>query len=117
MATDFRSGHDYPRRARETYGGFNYLLRVFDKGRASKAGTIHDYLYPCPMDQEVFALWGITAEQFTAALDTCTTDEQILAWLKARVTPEARDAAHEHLTRVRTKNMDKHDREEGFVPA
>lgn len=117
MATDLRSGHDYPRRAREPYGGYLYLLRVFDKARAARNGTIHDYIYPCPIDQEVFGQWAITSDAFDAALETCATDEQILAWLQARVTPAARDAAHAHLAAVRTANMDKHDREEAAVPA
>jgi hypothetical protein len=117
MATDFRSGHDFPRRARDEYGGYLYLLRVFDKARASKSGTIHDYVYPCPIDQSVFADWGITAEQFTAAVESCTTDEQILAWLRARVSPEARERAHANLIANWKHKMDKHDREEGFVAA
>lgn len=117
MATDFRSGRDFPRRARETYGGFTYLLRVFDKGRAAKHGTIHDYFYPCPIDEDMFAQWGITAAEFTAALDTCTTDEDILRWLQARVSPEVRDAANAYLAREWTHKMDKHDRDENCVSA
>src|ERR1700733_10936674 len=46
MATDFRSGTAFPRRGREEYGGFYWLVRVFDKARASRNGTIHDYTYP-----------------------------------------------------------------------
>jgi len=49
MATDFRSGRDFPRRGRDEFGGFYWLLRVFDKARAARNGTIHDYIYPCPL--------------------------------------------------------------------
>jgi hypothetical protein len=115
LATDFRSGRDFPRRARERYGGFDYLLRVFDKGRASKAGTIFDYMYPCPIDQDIFAQWEITPDEFTAAVETCTTDEQILAWLQARVPAERRDATNAYLASTWTHKMDKHDRDENAV--
>jgi hypothetical protein len=115
LATDFRSGRDFPRRARERYGGFDYLLRVFDKGRASKAGTIFDYIYPCPIDQDIFAQWEITPDEFTAAVETCTTDEQILAWLQARVPAERRDATNAYLASTWTHKMDKHDRDENAV--
>ena len=40
MATDFRSGNAFPRRGRDVYGGYNWLVRVFDKARAAKAGGI-----------------------------------------------------------------------------
>ena len=46
MATDFRSGKDFPRPGRDTLGGFMWLKRLFDKGRAARDGTIFDYIYP-----------------------------------------------------------------------
>ena len=117
MATDFRSGKDFPRRGRDVLGGFNWLVRVFDKARAAKHGTIHDYIYPCPIDKGVFERWGITPAEFDAALDTCTTDEQILAWVSARVSPAQRDAANEYVLVERKHNLDKQDLEEGVVAA
>jgi hypothetical protein len=115
MATDFRSGAAFPRRGREVYGGFNWLVRVFDKARAAKHGTIHDYIYPCPIDRAVFEFWGVTSAEFDAALDTCTTDEAILAWLKARVTPAQRDAANAYVLVERLQNLDRQDAEEGVA--
>lgn len=117
MATDFRSGKDFPRRGREEYGGFLWLLRVFDKARAFKAGTIHDYIYPCPMDRGVFERWGISADDFNRALETCSTDAQILAWLTSRVDAQRRDAANTYLLTERLGNLDKQDVEEGVVAA
>ena len=51
MATDFRSGKDFPRRGRTKLGEFYWLARVFDKGRAKRDDTIFDYIYPCPLDK------------------------------------------------------------------
>ena len=115
MATDFRSGAAFPRRGREVYGGFNWLLRAFDKARAAKNGTIHDYIYPCPIDRAVFELWGVTSAEFDAALVTCTTDDAILTWLSARVTPAQRDKANAYVLVERAHNLDKQDLEEGIA--
>ena len=117
MATDFRSGHDFPRRGRDEYGGFLWILRVFDKGRAAADGTIHDYIYPCAMDLGVFERWGITPEQFNEAIRTNRTDEAILAWLQARVSTEQRDAANHWVLIEKVANLDRQDSEEGVVTA
>ena len=117
MATDFRDGKTFPRRGRDEYGGFLWLLRVFDKGRAAVNGTIHDYIYPCPMDKGVFERWGITADQFTEAVKTHATDQAILEWLKARVGDAGRAAANRWVADEKKASLDKQDAEEGAVAA
>lgn len=116
MATDFRTGA-FPRRGREALDDYLWLARVYDKARAARNGTIYDYIYPCPMDRAVFDRWGITARMFDAALDTCTTDDEILTWLKARVPAARRDDANRWLLDEKRENMDRQDAEEGVVPA
>ncbi len=117
MATDFRSGTAFPRRGRDEYGGYLWLLRAFDKARAAADGTLHDYIYPCPMDRGVMERWGITPAQFDEAVRTNRTDEQILKWLAERVSPAHRDAANRWLVEAKASNMDRQDAEEGAVPA
>ena len=117
MPTDFRSGTIFPRRGRESLGGYLWLLRVFDKARASRDGTIHDYIYPCPMDRGVFDRWGITSNAFDAAIATRDTEEEILTWLQARVPPDRREAANKWLLGEKTASLDRQDAEEGVVPA
>ena len=116
MATDFRTGA-FPRRGREALDDYLWLARVFDKARAARNGTIYDYIYPCPMDRAVFDRWGITSRMFDAALDTCTTDDEILTWIKARVPVARRDEANRWLTQEKIENLDRQDAEEGVVPA
>lgn len=89
-----------------------WLKRVFDKARAAANGTIHDYIYPCPMDQGVFERWGITAAQFDAAIRTHGTDEAIHTWLSERVSGDAREAANSWLVNEKSENLDRQDREE-----
>jgi hypothetical protein len=117
VATDFRSGNDFPRRGREGIEGFLWLARVYDKARAARNGTIHDYIYPCPMDRGVFDRWGVTARAFEAALESCPTDAAIASWLKARVPDEKRDEANRWLLGEKSSNLDRQDAEEGAAVA
>lgn len=117
MATDLRSGTDFPRRGRDELGGYLWILRVFDKARAAADGTIHDYIYPCPMDQGVFQRWGITSAEFDAAVRENRTDDQILAWLRGRVGDDRREAANRWLLDEKKSNLDRQDAEEGVVTA
>jgi hypothetical protein len=117
MPTDFRSGTVFPRRGRESLSGYLWLARVFDKARASRDGTIHDYIYPCPMDRGVFDRWGITSNAFDAAIATRDTDEEILEWVRARVPDTKRDAANAWLLEEKKASLDRQDAEEGVVVA
>lgn len=90
-----------------------WLLRVFDKARAAAAGTIYDYIYPCPMDRGVMDRWGITPKDFDAALKVHQTDEAIYQWLLSRTTPERIEAANAWLLKEKVENLDRQDAEEG----
>lgn len=115
MATDFRSGTDFPRRGRDEFGGFLWLLRLFDKARAAAAGTIHDYIYPCPMDEGVMERWGIAAAQFDRAVGRERDDSAILAWLEQRVDATHRERANRWLIEEKAANLDRQDFEERVV--
>jgi hypothetical protein len=113
MATDFRDGRTFPRRGRHPLGRFLWLARLFDKARASAAGTIHDYIYPCPMDKGMMERWGITPEQFTQAVAQHDSDEKLLHWLKPLVSESAIDKANSWLCVEKYTNLDRQDEEEG----
>lgn len=115
MPTDFRDGKTFPRRGRESIGDALWLLRASDKGRASAAGTIHDYIYPCPMDMGMMERWGIEPAEFNEALKQHATDELLHAWFKERVRPEHVEAANAWLLSERSANLDRQDAEEGGV--
>lgn len=102
----------FPRRGRESIGEALWLLRVSDKGRASAAGTIHDYIYPCPMDQGMLERWGIARAEFDQALRNNPTDESLYNWFVARVRPEQIKAANAWLLAERMENLERQDAEE-----
>jgi hypothetical protein len=115
MPTDFRDGKTFPRRGREKVGDAMWLLRIADKGRASAAGTIYDYIYPCPMDRGMLERWKIASAEFDEALRRNPTDELLAKWFFERVRPEDVRAANDWLVTERLENLDRQDAEEGAV--
>jgi hypothetical protein len=113
MPTDFRDGKTFPRRGRDTVGGALWLLRAADKGRAYAAGTIYDYVYPCPMDKGMMERWKITVPEFDDALSRYPTDQLLYDWFREHVLPEDVEIANKWLLTERTENLDRQDAEEG----
>jgi len=74
--------------------GYVHLARMIDKCRAVLAGTEGEYIYPCPMDYRLMEYAGITAEQFTAAVQASSTDEDIARWFRT----SAREHSAEELS-------------------
>ncbi len=112
MPTDFRDEKTFPRRGREAIGDALWLLRAADKGRASAGGTIHDYIYPCPMDMGMLERWKISRAEFDRALQEHPTDESLHAWFTARVNPDDVRAANQWMVDERSANLDRQDAEE-----
>ena len=112
MATDFRDGKTFPRPGREAIGDALWLARIVDKARAAKAGTIHDYIYPCPMDKGVLDRWGIGIEEFEAAIHNDPSDGAMFRWLLERTTPDRILAANAWLLEEKIENLNRQDAEE-----
>jgi Domain of unknown function (DUF5069) len=113
MTTDFRDGKTFPRRGRESIGAALWLARVSDKARAAANGTIHDYIYPCPIDLGMMERWGVTSADFDAAIRSYATDAALLEWLLARTTPQKIQAANAWLLKEQLENLERQDAEEG----
>jgi hypothetical protein len=113
MATDFRDGQTFPRRGRDAMGEALWLARLYDKARAAAAGTIFDYIYPCPMDKGVMERWGISPDEFDRASKLHTNDQAIQQWLETRTTPERIADANRWLLDEKKANLDRQDSEEG----
>jgi hypothetical protein len=116
VSTDFRDGKTFPRRGREALGDFLWLARVFDKARAKANNTQDGYIYPCPMDRAMMWRWGIRPTDFTSAVAECSSDDRILAWVAARVSPEQIQLANSWLL-TQENSLDRHDAEEGVPGA
>lgn len=117
MAIDFRDGQHFPRRGRLPAGSFLWLLRVFDKARASMNGTPGEYYYPCPIDRGMLEHWGVNRSEFEAATLEHPDDEAILSWARSTIPRAAMERANSWLVVEKFENLDRQDREEGaFEP-
>ena len=72
---------EYPRSPRENLGGYVHLARMIDKARAKAAGTLGEYIYPCPLDQLLLEFLNITGDAFYETVKE-RDDREILDWLK-----------------------------------
>ncbi len=78
-----------PRSPRERLGGFVVLGRTIDKCRAEMAGTLGEYKYDCPLDQNLFEFKGIDGVQLKQAVANTSSDEEVVTWLKQNGTPKS----------------------------
>ena len=86
--------HLFPRSPKEKLGGYAHLARMIDKARAKGAGTLGEYIYPCPLDQVLLEFLGVDADAFLKVA-TERDDLGIVEWLgrNAKIhTPEQIDA-------------------------
>jgi hypothetical protein len=67
-------------------GGYAILPRVLDKCRADIAGTLGEYKYNCPLDQNFLRFVGIDADALKAEVAMGGGDSEILAWIESRAT-------------------------------
>lgn len=95
-----------------------WLLRVLDKSRAAAGKRLGDYYYPCPIDCGMLERWGVTRNEFEAAIAEHTDDASIVKWAQSTISRKAMDAANSWLVVEMFENLDRQDREEGaFNPA
>lgn len=73
-----------PRGPRVMVGGLYFLARTIDKTRAKLQGTLGAYKVSPGISGHLFDWLGITEVQFTDAVRTNATDDDVVAWLLAR---------------------------------
>lgn len=75
----------YPRSPKALLGGIAHLGRFIDKIRLRHAGRIQDYNYiTVGFDKYLIDFLGIDAKAFELRVLAGGTDEELLAWVKAR---------------------------------
>jgi hypothetical protein len=72
-----------PRSPRVRLGGLVLLPRMIDKGRATVAGKNGEYIFNCPLDQQLTQFAGLEAEALKAELAAGKGDGEILEWVFA----------------------------------
>lgn len=79
LAPDLSQG--FPRGPRETLGGYVVAARTLDKCRAKLNGTLGDYHFDCPLDNEFLGFAEITAEAFEEFVATGASDGEVAEWI------------------------------------
>jgi hypothetical protein len=83
----------YPRSPKQLLGGYAHLARMIDKARAKAAGTLGEYVYPCPLDKALLEFLGLGADA-VFEIATGGTDDEVVRWVQERATPNsAKDIA------------------------
>ena len=72
------------------------LARTIDKARAAIAGTAGEYIFDCPMDRQLFATLGVTADEFLELVGRSPDDIAVVAWLRGRNAPLEGVAIDDH---------------------
>jgi len=74
-----------PRSPKERLGPYVHLARMIDKARAKAAGTLGEYIYPCPLDQRLLEFLDIDSEAFFATANALP-DPDVLRWVEEHTT-------------------------------
>jgi hypothetical protein len=79
-----------PRRWSDTLDGIAWLPRLIDKARMSQSGSLGTYLFGhSPFDAALLGRLGTSTDEFAAIVDGATSDDDVLAKLRARGFDEA----------------------------
>jgi hypothetical protein len=113
---DFSSG-SFPRSGRVLLSGVPWLARAIDKGRMALQGTLGEYVFPCPMDEEILNFLSLSEEEFLGILTASPDDEGVLQRLEERfVDLSLKEKMWCEVFLVRySRLLDFQDREEGRI--
>ena len=78
-----------PRSPRCRLGGYALLPRLLDKCRAKLAGSLGEYHFNCPLDQEFLGFVGLSGEAVAAEVAKGKGDVVMLRWIQENA-PAAR---------------------------
>jgi hypothetical protein len=75
----------FPRSPKALLGGYAHLGRMIDKARAKAAGTLGEYIYPCPLDQALLEFLRLDADGLSDVAKQ-KADDEVLRWVQDHAT-------------------------------
>jgi Domain of unknown function (DUF5069) len=98
----------FPRSPGEKLGGYAHLGRMIDKARAKAAGTVGEYIYPCPLDVGLLEFLKVDPDAFYEAARE-RDDRELVVWLEqnaALKTPDEVEAWNRSFFNRKPRNED-----------
>jgi hypothetical protein len=93
----------YPRSPKLLLGGIAHLARLIDKVRLRHAGLIQDYNYlTAGFDRYLLEFLQVEPAEFERCVLEGGTDDEILAWVRARARPHSAEELEQWRQRVLT---------------
>lgn len=77
-----------PASPRTRIGGYAILARAIDKGRAAIAGTVGEYNFDCPLDNDLFSFKGVSGADLKKQLENGASNDEVASWLNQNGTPK-----------------------------
>ncbi len=113
-APDLRNG--VARSGRLKLGRYTWLAHLADRARAHKAGTLGGQSAFCPISFGFLVRLSVTPDEFSALIAADCTDEQLVAYLDARVNDVQLEAANHWVLVDNAESLRVQDGEEERVP-
>ncbi len=89
------------------------MARMIDKCRAKLAGTLGEYIFPCPLDERFLNFIGISADVFLQAVES-RTDQEILGRVQAIAAPHTQKEIEDWNSAFLTRGPDTEEKREYF---
>ena len=89
LAPDLTKG--YPSSPHAMLGGYVLAKRCVDKCRADLAGTIGEYHFDCPLDNQLFGFKGVKGEDVKQLLSSGASDEEVTKWIESHGSTKSAD--------------------------
>ena len=95
----------FPRSVHEKYLGIVQLARTIDKANMVAKGTIGEYHYDCPMDQALFAEFGIDGKKLSTIVADVAKNASHGAAVEAYLKPLVQKKAQADLDRFNRETL------------
>jgi hypothetical protein len=95
----------FPRSVHDKYLGIVMLGRTIDKANMVAKGTIGEYIYDCPMDQALFAEFGIDGKKLSTIVADVAKNASHGAAVEAYLKPLVQKKAQGDLDRFNRETL------------
>ncbi|MFQ5673720.1 MAG: DUF5069 domain-containing protein [Nitrospinales bacterium] len=104
----------FPRSPKETLAGLVHIPRMIDKARARNAGTLGEYIFPCPLDNIILNFLDVTAEEFAQRAED-KEDDSLACWVEEKIRDRAVEEKQSINREILGRKPDTQEKKEKFL--